>query len=87
MIVWENIEKISALIAVVIAVISALRYFFTREPASRVAGAGGNAEVVGAGEARGGDGGSVGQFGEGGRGGDAKVVGGGKAVGGSGGDG
>lgn len=61
-----------------------------RQPAERPThrgGAGGNAEVVGDGEARGGQGGSSGPFGPGGKGGDARVVGAGKAVGGAGGSG
>ena len=50
-------------------------------------GAGGDAEVVGDGEARGGKGGHSGSFGPGGKGGSARVIGTGKAVGGGGGDG
>ncbi|EGQ8024557.1 hypothetical protein [Vibrio vulnificus] len=50
-------------------------------------GLGGNAEVIGDGEARGGKGGCSGSFGPGGNGGDAKVIGKGKAIGGSGGNG
>lgn len=50
-------------------------------------GAGGNAEVIGEGEARGGKGGNSGPFGPGGNGGSARVSGTGKAVGGAGGNG
>lgn len=50
-------------------------------------GAGGTAEVIGGGEARGGKGGHAGSFGPGGKGGDARVDGKGKAIGGEGGDG
>lgn len=50
-------------------------------------GPGGNAEVLGDGEARGGKGGTSGPFGPGGKGGDARVKGSGKAVGGAGGNG
>jgi len=61
-----------------------------RQPVERPThsgGDGGNAEVVGDGEARGGKGGSSGPFGPGGKGGDARVSGAGKAVGGGGGSG
>ncbi len=53
----------------------------------RTGGAGGDAEVIGTGEARGGKGGKSGSFGPGGRGGNARVNGSGKAIGGEGGDG
>ena len=50
-------------------------------------GAGGNANVIGCGEALGGKGGNSGSFGPGGKGGNANVIGTGKAKGGAGGDG
>lgn len=50
-------------------------------------GAGGNANVIGNGEALGGKGGNSGSFGPGGKGGNANVIGSGKAKGGAGGDG
>lgn len=50
-------------------------------------GQGGDAEVIGDGEAYGGKGGHSGTFGPGGKGGNARVVGSGKAKGGSGGNG
>ena len=61
------------------------RLFFRKRDGG--GGAGGTAEVIGDGEARGGKGGNSGSFGSGGKGGNARVAGTGKAMGGDGGKG
>ena len=72
------------------AVLVGVVYFRVLRSIDRLAssgGAGGNAEVIGDGEARGGKGGNSGSFGPGGNGGNARVSGSGKATGGAGGNG
>lgn len=61
--------------------------FFEGNEKKEFGGTGGDAEVIGDGEARGGKGGNSGMFGPGGKGGNARVIGTGKAKGGAGGHG
>ncbi|AWF80360.1 hypothetical protein BTJ40_05790 [Microbulbifer sp. A4B17] len=76
-----------AFIGVVLIGIVLSRVLLSVDRSTLSGGLGGNAEVIGDGEARGGKGGSSGSFGPGGNGGNAKVIGKGKAIGGDGGNG
>lgn len=84
-----GVAAISAALATISAVVVFIWKRWCRVTPQDVhsGGAGGNAEVIGSGEARGGRGGNSGPFGPGGKGGDARVRGRGKAVGGTGGNG
>lgn len=61
--------------------------FYDGNEKKEFGGPGGSAEVIGDGEARGGNGGNSGMFGPGGKGGNARVIGTGVAKGGEGGNG
>lgn len=76
-----------AFIGAVLVILVFRRVLKSTDRLASAGGAGGNAEVIGDGEARGGKGGSSGPFGPGGNGGNARVRGAGKAVGGAGGNG
>lgn len=83
----KNILKGYWILLYIIPIFTTIVYIkFFQSPVS-YGGQGGNAEVIGDGEAFGGKGGNSGSFGPGGKGGNARVIGGGKAKGGDGGNG
>ncbi len=73
-------------IGAVVIVIALALLLRTNDRLTSSGGQGGSAEVIGDGEARGGNGGNSGSFGPGGNGGNASVRGSGKATGGAGGN-